>query len=225
MPISFSPWGLVPDSPALRNRLKSAADAKMTPLELDAENKTARFSGDHGIYETRLDACQCVDFGIQRRKGNILPCKHILRLAMELRLIDVPYKTDPSKIKEPIRKTDYDPLPAAVAALESTPGCLEMMSRAILLHSKGDRLPATAKDDPAVSFLLDNELLRTEPDGKIDIGPNVRNCYSPLRCYLDYRLTHKNNWMYVDTPADLLRSVPYEGVAELLVQYDPYFKE
>lgn len=230
MPIRLESWGNIPDSPDLARRLKSASDAKLTPLEFDRDNKSAVFSGDHGVYETHLDHCTCADFGIQQRKGKNLPCKHILRLAMELRLIDLPFKTDASKVREPVRKTDYDPLPVAVAAMESTPGCLEIMSRAFLLHGKGEMLPTSAKEDPVVAFLIDNELLRAEPDGRIDVGPNARNCYNPLRCYLEYRLNHMSDLVYNDDSGKLVKGVKqlsdiqYEGVAELLKQYDSFYR-
>lgn len=64
-------------------RIKSAKSAKLTPLNIDAENLVGNFKGSSGRYETHLDACQCVDF--IRYK---LPCKHMYRLAIELGVLN-----------------------------------------------------------------------------------------------------------------------------------------
>lgn len=63
-------------------RRKSALSGDMTPLEVDFEHKCGKFlgSGDN-IYDTSLNSCTCVDFDVN---GHISPCKHIIRLAMEL---------------------------------------------------------------------------------------------------------------------------------------------
>lgn len=60
----------------------------LTPISVDYETKTAVFEGKHGTYNTSIDFCNCVDFS--RRK---LPCKHIFRLAMEVKLINGDYKS------------------------------------------------------------------------------------------------------------------------------------
>ena len=63
-------------------RRKSALSGDMTPLEVDSERRCGKFLGSNGnIYDTSLDSCACVDFDIN---GHISPCKHIIRLAMEL---------------------------------------------------------------------------------------------------------------------------------------------
>lgn len=63
-------------------RRKSALSGDMTPFEVDSEHKCGKFLGSRGdIYETSLDSCTCFDFDVN---GHISPCKHIIRLAMEL---------------------------------------------------------------------------------------------------------------------------------------------
>lgn len=67
------------------NRLTSALKKDMTPLKLDTSSQFGLFAGSGGyVYETNLDHCTCPDFAIQ---GFSQPCKHMLRLAMELNLI------------------------------------------------------------------------------------------------------------------------------------------
>lgn len=66
-------------------RYKSAMTAELTPLSIDTSAKTGRFAGSDGeIYDTTLFDCTCTDFKLN---GETLACKHILRLAMELKLI------------------------------------------------------------------------------------------------------------------------------------------
>lgn len=64
------------------NRLASAKKKDMTPLKLDYENRSGIFpASDGGMYDTTLNECTCMDFA---RQGCAQPCKHMLRLAMEL---------------------------------------------------------------------------------------------------------------------------------------------
>ena len=64
------------------NRMASAVKKDLTPLKIDRETRVAIFAGSGGkAYETTLDHCSCPDFAIQ---GFAQPCKHMLRLAMEL---------------------------------------------------------------------------------------------------------------------------------------------
>ena len=64
------------------NRLASAKKTDMTPLKIDKASRVAIFAGSGGVmYETTLDNCTCPDFAIQ---GHAQPCKHMIRLAMEL---------------------------------------------------------------------------------------------------------------------------------------------
>lgn len=64
------------------NRRTSALKKDMTPLRLDSASQSGLFAGSGGhVYETSLDHCTCPDFAIQ---GFSQPCKHMLRLAMEM---------------------------------------------------------------------------------------------------------------------------------------------
>lgn len=67
------------------NRHKSALAKEMTPVRVDKENCTAFFTGSEGnIYSTSMEQCSCPDFAIN---GFGQPCKHMIRLAMELGVI------------------------------------------------------------------------------------------------------------------------------------------
>ena len=66
------------------NNVKSAISAKMTPLSVDVDAKTGVFPSSRGnkTYVCTLEQCPCTDFSINRK-----PCKHMIRLAHELRVI------------------------------------------------------------------------------------------------------------------------------------------
>ena len=66
-------------------RLERAASTVILPGTLDRQSGTALFQGAEDIYETSLTACTCMDF--VKREG-ASPCKHILRLGIELGFID-----------------------------------------------------------------------------------------------------------------------------------------
>ena len=61
------------------HRYAYARTAKLTPISIDRENRTAIFEGASGIHHTSLKRCDCHDF--QKRAA---ACKHMFRLAMEL---------------------------------------------------------------------------------------------------------------------------------------------
>ena len=67
------------------SRRASALKKDLTPLRIDQTDSAAVFPGSDGnMYETTLDACSCPDFAIQ---GFSQPCKHMIRLAMEMNMI------------------------------------------------------------------------------------------------------------------------------------------
>ena len=65
-------------------RLTSAQKSECAPLSLDKEKQVGSFTGKHGSYTASMYECTCVDF--MRRK---LPCKHMIRLAIELGYIKI----------------------------------------------------------------------------------------------------------------------------------------
>lgn len=181
MKISFEPWGEIPESSDLDKRLKSASSAKLTPIEIDRENKTAIFAGSTSIYQTSLRTCNCPDYSINRNKRNYLPCKHILRLAMNLGLLKYPYKEDASAIKDPRDKIP-DPLAPAVAALEEYPEFMERIR--FIMSGHQQKTPRFVEDIDSYQFFIDNGLLvRAEPDYNSVFLPPQKECIDTLEKY------------------------------------------
>lgn len=83
--MTFGSWSEdIHKSEAQQKRMANAASSALTPIDVNYKNKTATFSGHHGIYQTALDSCSCRDFYTRK-----LPCKHIYRLAHEIQHIDL----------------------------------------------------------------------------------------------------------------------------------------
>lgn len=93
---AFSEFALRDDPGKRERKKKSAASAKMTPLEISAKTGVGRFKGEHGEYTATLVSCPCGSFIRDR-----LPCKHMYRLAHELGIYDLgPVKSDTSQIPQ-----------------------------------------------------------------------------------------------------------------------------
>lgn len=97
--MNFGKWNFDENSESCSRRLKRAVSAECTPLGIVKEIGYAVFSGSHGIYNTTLDTCNCYDC-----TGSSVPCKHILRLAMEMGLINMTYDSDLNAVKYPHEK-------------------------------------------------------------------------------------------------------------------------
>lgn len=83
--MTFGNWEEeIHNSELQKKRMISAASSSLTPLSVDYQEKTATFSGRHGVYQTTLNTCSCGDF-LKRH----LPCKHIYRLGYEIEHIDL----------------------------------------------------------------------------------------------------------------------------------------
>lgn len=86
---AFGPWTEHPADTDEEKRFASAQQSKTSPLSVDKERETGVFYGSgKEPYQTSLASCTCNDF-VKRKK----PCKHIFRLAMELGIIPLDYKT------------------------------------------------------------------------------------------------------------------------------------
>ena len=86
---AFGPWPEQNAGPDEEKRLTSAQQSKTSPTSIDQEHETGVFYGSGKLpYQTSLAACTCNDF-VKRKK----PCKHVYRLAMELGIIPLDYKT------------------------------------------------------------------------------------------------------------------------------------
>ena len=79
-------WLWESEAPKDEGRLKRAAKVKVDHLTITEDECSAVFIGSEGTpYATTLEACSCPDFAL---KHGTIPCKHILRLAMEARIIN-----------------------------------------------------------------------------------------------------------------------------------------
>lgn len=92
-------------------RLTSAQKSECAPLSLDKEKQVGSFTGKHGSYTTSMYECTCVDF--MRRK---LPCKHMIRLAIELGYIKIEVEHNSEKVR---KSTSGFTLKELVARVES----------------------------------------------------------------------------------------------------------
>lgn len=64
-------------------RKKAALDGSLTPLEVRFDERSGQFaSSDGSPHIATLHDCSCMDFRINLSQSS--PCKHIIRLAMEL---------------------------------------------------------------------------------------------------------------------------------------------
>jgi len=79
---TWNVWSEIHNAPGQEKRLDSARAAACTPTQISLDCGTAEFKGSRGVYQTTLNSCGCEDF---RRRN--LPCKHMYRLALELKLI------------------------------------------------------------------------------------------------------------------------------------------
>lgn len=75
-----------------KNWLSNAIKKDTTPLTVDKENQSAVFIGSKGDrYNVTLDDCNCMASAIYKE-----PCKHRIRLAIELGLLDYKVESDKS---------------------------------------------------------------------------------------------------------------------------------
>ena len=139
-------------------RIKSAKSAKLTPLNIDAENLVGNFKGSSGRYETHLDACQCVDF--IRYK---LPCKHMYRLAIELGVLNE--KADSNINLIPHSKSEKANLTATIDIVETlSADAQKALCR--IAYTITDKKPIIAVNaDSVIEELLQSGILVVDGSG------------------------------------------------------------
>lgn len=93
---AFGPWTEHDHQSGKQQKAVSKAIlSQTTPISVDSDKQTAVFWGSgKAPYQTSISSCTCSEF--IRFK---VPCKHIYRFAMELGIIDMPYKTGMSSGK------------------------------------------------------------------------------------------------------------------------------
>lgn len=130
---AFGPWT---EQDHLDDRQKksiaSAQKSEVTPVSVDPDAKTAVFFGSgKDPYNTSLSFCSCSGFA--RTKT---PCKHIYRLAMELGIIDLPYKTGTSKGEQLSMQVSFED---ALPIFESFSPDAQKIAIGMLCHWKEGR--------------------------------------------------------------------------------------
>ena len=98
--MTVGPWE-IPDKELLETALRLERARSIRPENIgivDANTETAEIYGSDGMaYTVSLSDCECVDY---ERRG--LPCKHMIRLALELGLpLELP-------VFDPYSAADYD---------------------------------------------------------------------------------------------------------------------
>ncbi len=124
--------------------IENAQKAETTPISVDKSAKTATFLGSgKEPYNTSLSFCSCSGFA--RTKA---PCKHIYRLAMELGIIDLPYKIGMSKGE---RLSMQIPFEDALPILEALSQDAKKMAVDMLCHWKEGRHNLHFVTNPAIA--------------------------------------------------------------------------
>lgn len=78
--MSVIPFSFSYTSADCMKRLKNARAIKASAITVDRNNQSAEISGSAAEpYRADLSGCSCPDFALQRK-----PCKHMIRLAIEL---------------------------------------------------------------------------------------------------------------------------------------------
>ena len=98
--MNIGPWE-IPEKELLETALRLERAQNISPEDVGpvtkAEQTVSIYGSDGFPYSVSLDSCECVDYG--RRN---LPCKHMLRLALELGLpLGIP-------VFDPISATEYN---------------------------------------------------------------------------------------------------------------------
>ncbi len=150
--MTFGMWAqTVHDSDDQKKRMLSAASTALTPLDVNYQEKSATFSGHHGVYQTTLDSCSCRDFRTRK-----LPCKHIYRLAHEIQHIDLgrPVMHSADAVINPDAEDRADNAIRIGAVIDDLPESSYKPVLTILHAIKGLGRPITTLDS-AIEYLTD----------------------------------------------------------------------
>lgn len=135
-------------------RLERAKQAECTPLSVDREKETGSFSGKYGIYETSMKHCTCQDYTRRR-----LPCKHMMRLAIELGYIEEAAESGIGKVYAPVSGLS---LAETVQRLESLTEAAQRLYQDFLLeHSYRKKENVSFENSLELISLIEAGLLKT----------------------------------------------------------------
>ena len=135
-----------------KKRIVSAKSVKLTPVQINEEDKCGYFMGAHGRYETFLDTCTCGDFRRSKR-----PCKHIYRLAMELRVLNEEFETNSNSILIPM--SERLPLDTIIDMVEELTEKLQRRLYSISCDCDSSVKETTELDDEELDELLQSGII------------------------------------------------------------------
>jgi len=170
--------------------IQRAQLSETTPQSVDPTAQTAIFFGSgKKPYQTSLSSCTCSDF--TRRK---LPCKHIYRLAMELGIIDLPYKSGESKGERLDRQISLEDAVAVIETL-SDDAQRELSS---LLYGTFDRIenrfkPQLVTDTSIIEEFRACPLLEERPAVSLILSRLGRNNMNDLIAQIGVENPPKKN--------------------------------
>lgn len=193
-------WGNIHDDPDQKKRIESAKKANMTPISIDQESGTGEFAGSAN-YHVSLDCCNCGDF--HRRS---LPCKHIYRLAAELRVLDIKCKTDTAKIRAP--KGERVPLSTLVSVVEDLNDNERIKLRNVMKELLFHRDSIKHDNSPEFDELIGRGFLVNGSNG-FGLNTKMEGSQKPLYTYL---LRRDETDEYYDPDKDEFVEIPYGAV-------------
>lgn len=155
----WNKWSGIHESPDQQKRIASAKKSACTPVSLDQAECTGTFKGSSGTHTTALDHCSCVDFN--RRK---LPCKHMYRLAMELRAFQTDFESDKAAIVEPKSSVHRERFSETIKVVETLTDDQQRLLLEIVRSVNSKSPTICCKSTPDLQVLLECNLIETIPD-------------------------------------------------------------
>ena len=137
-------------------RMAAAKSKILTPVRVDKESLVGYFQGRRGRYKTTLESCQCGDFLHGGGK-----CKHILRLAMELGVLDVKFESDAAYIPTP--KSDACSLTSAVDYVEKLSDEAQILLKEIFFEISEKVPVCKVMMSEALEEIVDQKILKIMP--------------------------------------------------------------
>ena len=149
-------------------RILSAQSKSLTPVKIDKESAVGYFQGRRGRYKATLESCQCGDF---LYTGG--PCKHMLRLAMELGVLDKTFESDVAYIPTP--KSDACSLSSAVDYVEKLSDEAQILLKEILFKISENSPVCKVRKTEALEEIETQKILKVIP-------PEVRERRCRVSC-------------------------------------------
>ena len=198
-----------------KKRYEYAKSAELTPVSIDILSGKGKFSGKHGKYSTSLESCECFDFNARQ-----LPCKHMYRLALELRVIIDIFNSNSSKVKSPHPQDSFS-LSESVAVLESCSKKAQMEVQNLFynfLSSKTVVYPLASGTE--ATELLEKGIIVQVDDVKVSLSGYARNdLRTKIEPYTRNMKFNKNmklslliDWVIINIP---------EALSDLCKEYIP----